>query len=165
VPDPKYSYCFWGSGSGHPGINDLATTAQWTAPADMKINVRGSLKRPAEAGNGIRGWIISSRAGNLLDLHVDPKGIQEMALKNITVKKGDVLTFAVTCEGDTNSDGFSWVPVIERLKADGKPELLTDAKRDFCGADHWPLNRTKPQSPLSQLVQVLLMSNEFQFVD
>jgi hypothetical protein len=27
------------------------------------------------------------------------------------------------------------------------------------------LNRTKPQSPLAQLAQVLMMSNEFQFYD
>ncbi len=83
----------------------------------------------------------------------------------VSVKKGDVLTFAVTCNGNSSSDSSHWSPIIERIKPDGKMELLTDAKRDFCGADHWPMNRTKPQTPLSQLVQVLLMSNEFQFVE
>lgn len=165
VPDPKFGYCFWGAGSGHPSTGDLATTTQWTAPYDATINVRGALKRPADAGNGIHGWIISSRAGSLLDVHVNPKGAQEMALNKLQVKKGDVLTFAVTSENDTNSDGFNWIPVIERVNAGGKPDVITDARRDFCGSDHWPLNRARPQTPLSQLVQVLLMSNEFQFVD
>src|SRR5207248_3831483 len=99
------------------------------------------------------------------DAHIAPQGSVEMRVAKVPVNKGDVLTFAVTSENDTNSDSFDWTPVIERVLASGKTELLTDAKRDFCGPDHWPLNRTKPQPALSQLVQVLLMSNEFQFVD
>ena len=48
---------------------------------------------------------------------------------------------------------------------DGSVTLITKSDTDFCGPDAWPLNRTKPQSPLSHLAQVLMMSNEFQFVD
>ena len=47
----------------------------------------------------------------------------------------------------------------------GQAVLLTKADTDFCGPAGWPLNREKPQTPLAQLAQVLLMSNEFQFVD
>ena len=76
------------------------------------------------------------------------------------VRKGETIFFALGSEGDTNSDSFTWAPQIFR---DG--ELLTDAKRDFCGRDAWPVNRARAQLPLAQLAQVLLMSNEFQFVD
>ncbi len=57
------------------------------------------------------------------------------------------------------------MPEIHHLNADGSTEKLTNAKTDFCDKDGWPLNRPKPESPLAQLAQVLLMSNEFQFVD
>ena len=163
MPDPKLHYVFWGNTGGHAGDGDTAASAQWTAPYDAEIQIRGNLARPAAAGDGVHGWIISSRTGGAFDSHVAPQGTVPMTAK-LPVKKGDVITFAVTCEGDTNSDAFNWTPVIERILPNGN-ELITDARRDFCGPTHWPLNRSQPQSPLSQLVQVLLMSNEFQFVE
>jgi len=57
------------------------------------------------------------------------------------------------------------VPEIHRLQPDGKTEMLTHARLDFCGKDAWPLNRQRTQSPLTQLAQALMMSNEFMFVD
>jgi len=165
IPDPKWRYCYWGSGGGHAGEGDIAPLAQWTAPFDAEIRISGSLSHPNEAGNGVHGWIVSSRTGILHDAHAGPKGSTPMGAAMVAVMKGDVLTFAVTSEGDTNSDSFTWAPVIERIHQDGRTELLTDAKRDFCGPEHWPIGRTRPQSPLSQLAQVLLMSSEFQFSD
>ncbi|MFZ4766358.1 MAG: hypothetical protein ACOYMN_15515, partial [Roseimicrobium sp.] len=65
-----------------------------------------------------------------------------------------------------NSDGFQWKPGIHKLDpASGTATLLTQSDKDFSDASHWPPNRPRPQSALSQLTQVLLMSNEFQFVD
>jgi len=78
------------------------------------------------------------------------------------VKKGDVLSFLVHNEASTDSDSFEWQPRITRADTD---ELLTDAKADFCDANRWPFGRAKPQSPLSQLAQVILISNEFMFLD
>ena len=164
IPDPKWRYCFWGSANGHAGERDTAPVARWTATFDGSIAVSGKLKRPLEQGNGVHGWIINSRTGGLFDVHVDPKGTAEMTVAKTDVKKGDILTFAVTCENETNSDSFEWVPVIERLNGATRT-LVTDAQRDFCGADHWPVGRPRPQNALSQLVQVLVMSNEFQFID
>jgi hypothetical protein len=85
----------------------------------------------------------------------------------IRVEKGETLSFVVECvDGSTDSDSYSWVPRLERVDpVTGQAVLLTKADSDFCGPAGWPLNREKPQTPLSQLAQVLLMSNEFQFVD
>jgi hypothetical protein len=71
----------------------------------------------------------------------------------------------VHSEGETSYDSFDWQPTIQRLHADAAHELLTHAKNDFCGPDQWPVARPKPQNALSQLAQVLLISNEFMFVD
>ena len=43
--------------------------------------------------------------------------------------------------------------------------MLTNLKNDFCDASRWPIGRARPQTALSQLAQVLLMSNEFMFED
>jgi hypothetical protein len=69
-------------------------------------------------------------------------------------------------EGSTDSDGFNWTPKIERVDpASGAVTLITKQDSDFCGKDGLPIKRVKPQPVLSQLAQVLLMSNEFQFLD
>jgi len=88
-----------------------------------------------------------------------------MAVDKIEVKKGDVLDFAISSENSTDSDSFEWVPEIHLVQPDGKTEMLTHARLDFCGKDAWPLNRQRTQSPLTQLAQALMMSNEFMFVD
>ena len=145
--------------------DDLAPVIRWTAPADDTIRVFGKLKKESKQGNGVHGWIVSSTRGILKDVLVAPASEQLIGLGKLEVKKGETLSFAVGSEGDTNSDSFNWVPEIHRLNADGTTTFLTNAKADFCGKDGWPMNRAKPQSPLSQLAQVLMMSNEFQFVD
>jgi hypothetical protein len=81
------------------------------------------------------------------------------------VKKGDVLHFALSSEGETDSDSYNWTARINALNPDGTVTELTNSKTDFCGTDRWPLNRARPQSPLAQLTQALIMSNEFMFVD
>jgi hypothetical protein len=89
-----------------------------------------------------------------------------VAIGKLEVRKGEIIDFAVDPEnGDTNSDSFDWRPAIHRLDADGNATLLTQADKDFNDASHWPPSRLRPQSALAQLAQVLMMSNEFQFVD
>ena len=167
-PDPKWAYAMITEGGGHAPADDLVVIRRWQAPADLTIVVRGTLKRPAKVGNGVRGLIIRNSTEVLREgmaLPAQPE--QHMALMTpLQVKKGDILDFAVSAEnGDTKSDSFEWVPEIQLPAADGKPVVLTNARADFCGQDAWPLNRARPQSPLAQLVQVLIMSNEFMFVD
>ncbi|MBX7209381.1 MAG: PSD1 and planctomycete cytochrome C domain-containing protein [Verrucomicrobiaceae bacterium] len=165
IPDKKWSYAMWRTTGGHAARDDVAPAARWTAPADDTIRVFGKLKKDSDKGNGVRGWIVSSVRGVVKDVLVKPATEEVVGLGKYEVKKGETLTFAVGSEGDTNSDSFNWIPEIHRLNADGSTEKLTNAKTDFCDKDGWPLNRPKPESPLAQLAQVLLMSNEFQFVD
>ena len=123
------------------------------------------VKRNNSQGNGIRAWIISSRKGRVREQLLKPVDTIEMTAE-IEVQQDETLSFVVEAENhDTNSDSYNWTPKIERLNADGSTTLITKTDTDFCGPEGWPINRPKPQSPISQLAQVLMMSNEFQFVD
>ncbi len=169
TPDPKWQYAFLTASGGHAPADDLVVSRRWQAPFDGTFIVRGTLKRPAKVGNGVRGLIMLNGKKVLREALADPaKPSQPMALADgVALKKGDVLDFALSAEnGDTNSDSFEWAPEIQLPAKDGdKPQVLTNAKADFCGKDGWPLTRARPQSALAQLVQVLLMSNEFMFVE
>ena len=168
VPDKKFGfgYAHWSQGGGHPD-REYATILRWTSPFDGAIRITGVLDRAAPRGNGVHGYILSSRQGVLKDQMIAPKSDKPMALGNVQIRKGEVIDFIVDAEnGDTDSDGFGWRPGIHRVDPiTDKATLLTQSDKDFSDASGWPPNRQRAQSPLSQLVQVLLMSNEFQFVD
>lgn len=165
MPDPKWSFLQWNQDGGHPDTK-IAAVMRWVSPFDGFIRIGGGIKRPSDQGNGVHGWMISSVQGILKDKMVAPKTTSDMSLGKLQVKKGEILDFIVGAENDLNSDSFNWKVHISRLNPEtGATELLTQSDRDFMGADHWPMSRIKPQTPLAQLVQVLMMSNEFQFVD
>ena len=164
-PSKEFGHLYMAAGNGHPG-STLPVVMQWTSPfAKEKIRISGTIKRSSERGNGIRAWIISNRAGKIREEFVKPAGSVELNA-DLEVAQDEVLSFVVESENqNTDSDSFSWAPKIERIGAEGKLTPITRADTDFCGPAGWPVNRAKPQSPLAQLSQVLMMSNEFQFVD
>jgi Protein of unknown function (DUF1553) len=160
IPDPKWGYAFWAKQSGHTGNGSVATAARWKAPRAMTLRVVGQVKKPSDKGNGVRVFVLSESRGLLKDLLIEPAQSGEVVVSEVKLAKGESLTFAVGSEGDTNSDSFEW-----RLSLYEKDRLVSDARRDFCGLGDWPLNRSKAQTPLAQLAQVLMMANEFQFID
>jgi hypothetical protein len=163
-PDKDFGHLFLAGNGGHPG-RDFASVLQWTSPFPQeRLRLSGVLKRTSERGNGIRALIVSSRQGVIFNRLLKP--VESVDVKaEVEVQEGETLSFVVDCEGSTDSDGYSWSPKIERINADGSLAMITKSDTDFCGPDGWPLNRTKPQSPLAQLAQVLMISNEFQFLD
>jgi len=164
-PSKEFGHLYIGAGNGHPGSN-WPVVMQWTSPFEKeKIRISGTIKRSSDKGNGVRAWIISNRAGKIREELVKPASSVELTA-DIEISQDEVLSFVVESENkDTNSDSFSWAPKIERLGPEGALSPITRADTDFCGPEGWPINRAKPQTPLAQLAQVLMMSNEFQFVD
>ena len=165
IPDPQWHYAMIHESGGHAPADDLVCTMRWVAPKDAMLEINSDLSRDSERGNGVRGLIVSSRTGLAAETMATPKNKKVPLNAKIAVKKGDVLDFAVSSEGETDSDSYNWTVRINAINADGSVTELTNSRSDFCGAERWPLNRAKPQSPLAQLAQVLIMSNEFMFVD
>ncbi|MDH4455884.1 MAG: PSD1 and planctomycete cytochrome C domain-containing protein [Verrucomicrobiota bacterium] len=160
--DPKWGHAFWANYGGHAAPKDLAVTARWQVPTDMKVSIDAVLSRSSDRGDGVRAWIHNSRTGVVSEYFCTPQHKKVPTQITTEVKRGDIVSFLVHNETGTDSDSFDWQPQITRADTG---ELLTDAKNDFCDASRWPFGRPKPQQPLSQLAQVLMISNEFMFVD
>lgn len=162
IPDPEWTYASFGQSTGHTGPRDIAPSLRWTAPTDAVIQAQGFVDRHQDQGNGVRLHLFHSRTGKIASLDALPKQKVPIDWPSIEVRRGDTLTFAFDAiDGNTSFDSFRWA-----LSLHEGDQLLTDAKADFCGPDHWPIdNRPRPQSPLAQFAQVLMMSNEFQFID
>lgn len=140
---------------GHPGNTRAhACVRRWIAPRDGTVNISGALKHEPEQGDGVRGFIISSRDGELKAANVHKTKV-EMTATNIVVKAGDTLDFIVDIGGGLGYDQFLWAPVIS---ADGGK---WEARTEFNGPSPAPQLLTAWE----QYAQVLLLANEFAFVD
>ncbi len=156
-PDATLGWAQLTADGGHPG-NDLAHACirRWIAPRDAAISVAGEIIHEPEVGDGIRARIVSSRDGELKSMAV-LHGRADMAVPRVEVRQGDTLDFIVDIRDGLNSDQFLWAPTI----ANSDPAMW-DAKKEFAG----PLPPSvQLLDPWPQYVQVLLLANEFSFVD
>ena len=158
-PDAKLGWVQLTAEGGHAG-NDLqhAAIRRWVAPRDCVVSITGTLRHERREGDGIRGRIVSSRAGSLREwkLHNDKA---EVKLEKVELNKGDTLDFVVDLAGGLNSNDFKWAPVIKA--AESEPSEWS-AKKDFAGPPPPP---PQPLDPWEQYAQILFLSNEFVFVD
>jgi hypothetical protein len=166
LPDPKLGWVLLNADGGHPG-NDLqhAAIRRWTAPRDGIIAITGELGHNSDKGDGVRGHIVSSEAGELSEWAVHN---QKTATKldRVTVKRGELIDFVTDCRGSVEFDSFTWAPTIKYAdsKRSGSNDLAEwDAKADFAGP---PTEKAKtPLTAWEKYAQVLLLSNELMFVD
>ena len=151
LPDQKTGWVHWHSLGGHPGHGDHAAVLRWVAPGDATVRISGELLRPAKKGDAVRGLVVTDNKV-MEEWVVEPGGKAATGLV-LQVAAGQTVDFLVESTGNEAWDGFQWSPVIME---DGGRLPLAEAQAGFSGPalDRWPL-----------LAQVLLLSNEFLYVD
>ncbi len=174
LPDAKEGMASITATGGMPGDGlENAVSRRWIAPRDMTVRITSTLlqKRNQFAQrflwtNGVRGSLVSSRGGLVGQWLVDgpAKGAKIVEqdeskavanVESISVKAGDTLDFIVDSRDDPELDAFTWKIKIE----DAAGGNTWDSERDFKGPP------ARPLSSRARAAQVLLMSNEFAFVD
>jgi hypothetical protein len=163
LPDPGIGWLMLTAESGHPG-SDLkhVVVRRWKAPAAGVASITATLNHPAEQGDGVRGRVVSSRAGELGNWSVH-HGTVETRVERLEVAAGETLDFVVDCLANESNDSFTWpVTVVLNAVEDGKAsERRFESAKDFRG----PAPARTRLSPLEQYAQALLLANEFVFVD
>ena len=140
---------------GHPGNTRAhACIRRWTAPRAATISISGTLIHEPAEGDGVRAFVLSSRHGTVASASVH-HGRAELSVRSLAVEAGDTLDFLVDIGGGLGYDQFLWNPVIT---ADA---TTWEAARGFSG----PGMSTQPLDPWEQYAHVLLLTNEFAFVD
>ena len=157
-PDTKLGWVQLSAIGGHPG-NDRkhAAIRRWTAPNAMTIEINSKLTHEPNAGDGIRAFVINSRAGKLLSTKIHNKS-EDLNLKSITVEKGETIDFVVDIDKVLNSDQYLWDVALSESDG-GENAIAWNSKTDF------PQETSKQLTAWEQLAQTLLCSNEFLFVD
>jgi hypothetical protein len=164
-PDPELGHLRLTATGGHPGKDRAhAAIRRWTAPRDGVVTVSGMLGHTAQEGDGVQAYVVSSRAGEVGRWTAHGNQVAT-AVSRVLVKQGDTLDFIVACGENNNSDGFTWAPHIRIAGPAGGPQAITaewSAESGFRGP---PAAAVKPLTAWERYSQVLLISNEFMFVD
>ncbi len=158
LPDPAIGWVLLNATGGHPGDAGHAAIRRWTAPATGKLHIEGVLGHSQPNSDGVRGRIVATRAGVIGAWDV----IRSQAATNpplIAVQKGDAIDFVTDSRANVISDEFNWTVTLRLTTSDKDPGQVWDSSSGF----HGPL--TVPLSRWQELAQILLMSNEFAFVD
>ncbi len=166
-PDATLGWAQLTSTGGHAG-NDLqhAVVRRWVSPVDGTVAIDGELKHERMAGHGIRAYIASSRHGSLGKWILHNQTV-ETKRESVEVKKGDTIDFIVSIHESLNNNDFLWAPAIRMTGPTAIHDVngyvkQWDAKKEFGGT---PAQERKPLSAWEKYAQVLLLSNEFVFVD
>jgi mono/diheme cytochrome c family protein len=157
-PDKTLGHVRLTNSGGHPGQPAHAAIRRWVAPVDGVVAITGRLEHLSDKGDGVRGRIIRGDGSVLGDWTAFNDRI-DTPLAEVSVKKGDVLDFAVDCREHTMADSFSWAPTVAVVAAPGGKAASWTALADFAGPPP-PL-----LTPWEQCAQALLLTNEFWFVD
>ncbi len=163
IPDPTLDWAALSSHGGHPGKPGLAVVRRWTAPFDTVLSMEGELKHGSDKGDGVFGYVISNVSGVLWQGHAHNNAIGT-GFTHVAVTAGEIIDLVLDCGANQSFDSFTWHPrllVAEAAAATaptGQPrEWLT--RVDFTGPP------PPSMEPWEKYAQVLLMSNEFMFVD
>jgi hypothetical protein len=156
IPDPKGDYLFLNDAGGHVGRDaEHAAIRRWVAPRDAVITIDATLHHDKPKGDGVRARIVSGRTGEL-GVWVARNTKVPTRVEGLEVKQGETIDFVVDCREDADSDSFRWSPTIH---ANGPAPAEWNARADFQGPPPPAL------SPWEEYAQVLLLTNEFAFVD
>jgi hypothetical protein len=164
-PDEKLGWAQLTASGGHAG-NDRqhAVTRRWTAPSNGTFAIEATLKHEHAEGHGVDCYIVSSRKGPLGSWTVHNKRV-ETNIESVELKEGDTIDFVTSIHESLNNNDFIWSPVIRMVQAPIKTKSSRqqwNAAKEFGGP---PGELQKPLTPWEQYAQVLLLSNEFLFVD
>lgn len=164
-PDAKLGWAQLTATGGHAG-NDLqhAVVRRWVAPVDGAVEIAGTIKHEHPEGHGIRACIFA-QGKEVLGKWVLHNQAVEAKVAALNVKQGDTIDFIVSIDQSLSYNDFVWVPVIRMTspvpEANGYAQEW-DARKEFGGT---PAEEQKPLTAWEEYAQVLLLSNEFLFVD
>jgi hypothetical protein len=162
-PDPDMGALRLTREGGHPGKgSEHASIRRWVSPRRGVITISGRVRHEGESGDGILAAIASERSGEVGRWTV--QGAEaEAKVERLEVEEGEAVDFIVSCRADSQADAFAWAPhvrLVEPRSDEGPSEWKADD--GFRGPPALP---PEPLTSWEEYAQVLLLSNEFAFVD
>ena len=159
LPDPKLGWSFLSKTGGHTG-NDLkhATARRWVATSSGTLRISSTAKHLTDKGDGIIAHIFHNGA-SATSVKLHNRG-EALNAKELAINPGDTVDFVADLNRTPDHDSFDWRIKVEFATSDTTAKTISRSDADFSGTGE--NNRLSPEA---QLAQILLLSNEFMFVD
>jgi hypothetical protein len=161
LPNDALGWTMLSAKGGHPGEGpDHATIRRWVAPEDIAIEVIGGLHHQTDRGDGVVGYVVSSRDG-ILFTGVAQNSDLQAGVKRVELRAGETLDLVVGSRQTVSHDSYLWFPTLREVLPEGSSATPREWKADkqFDGPG------TKPLTAWEQYAQALLLTNEFMFLD
>ena len=166
LPNDAFGYVSVSRRGGHPG-NDVSQSAinRWIAPRDGVVQLNAKMNHPSDKGDGLIGYIVSSRIG-LIHEYAVKNGEDRAVHEGIPVLAGDTIDFVASPNTGPGFDSYGYSIEVQMDRPEGSEgesiQTVWNSREDFAGPPPAP---PEPLSPWGQLAQVLLLTNEFMYVD
>jgi hypothetical protein len=157
-PDPTLGWAMLSATGGHPGDAAHAVIRRWTAPLAGTLHIEGVLAHTPQQGEGIRSRVVISKK-RVVGTWQAHHGEHATNVQPVAVEPGDTVDFITDCGPTLDNDQFNWTVTLRLARSASEPGQVWDSASGFHGPLQFPLTRWQ------ELAQVLLMSNEFVFVD
>ncbi len=159
LPDPELGWTSITPDGGHPGIK-YATILRWVSPGAGTVSASGRIRHGSDKGDGVIGYINSSTQGQLWT-GTAFNGRAPFRVTDIPVQAGDTLDFVVAAGPTEGFDGYGLSPKVVWIPTGGGETNKKEwqARRTFLAPAPQPLD------PVGRFAQVLMLTNEFLFVD
>jgi len=160
-PDPAEGYARLADDHGHPGNGKTgAVVRRWKTPGSGTIHVNAFIGHKQDQGDGIR---VTFAIGEKVQIQTAQKnGERFLEPMSWPIKNGEFLDLIVDDNGSTSHDSFTFRTRI-RFEGDDGRIIEANSVDDFSGPSTAP--HREPMTRQEQLAQLLLISNEFAFVD
>ena len=158
LPDKTLNWASLRKDGGHPGNNrQLCAVRRWTAGRPAELTVRYKIKHANDDGDGVR-FVLLQNQTSVLATESIHKSSKAGRVAKLSVVSGDIIDFAMFCGESSSHDTFRNDFIIE--ESTPKNRRLWNSVSDFS-------HRSEPRTTdaWTQLAQVLMLTNEFVFVD
>ncbi len=151
---------------GHAGGGGVCLVRQWKSPVSGVVDLEGTLKHGATQGDGVRAtvYVRGTKAGQW-SVHNEEAAT---TVAGITVSKGDQIAFVIDYVRNGTYDGFQWAPEVRESPKTGDEAQTGTVWSSKQGFPKMPDAQVDPLDEFDaweRLAQVLLMSNEFMFLE
>lgn len=159
LPDAALGWTLLNPQGGHPG-NDQSRAAvrRWIAPAAGRVTIDGRLEHSTDQGDGVRATVVASRAG-AVGQWTARNSKAATRVGGLEVRAGEAVDLVTDCRREPSYDGFRWTVTVRLEQSEPGGRSVWDSADDFRGP------RPAPLTAWECLAQVLLMTNEFAYVD
>jgi len=152
-PEKEWGHAVAQKSGGHPGPGaSRGAIWRWRSPVAGSVSISGVLKRPSAEGDGVRLSLATTSGGQVQTWDVPPGGEIRLDGTAIELRDGEVVDVIVDPKATDHSDSFEMA--LELRSAAGT--VLANTEEEFSGP---------ALDPWVAYAQVLLISNEFMFVD